>query len=76
MMHRVETVREKSESIVKQIKEYGRRGNLRNGDEELNRERHTIQQRRWRVGRGEGTEADHRADAQVDLLARYESRYT
>jgi hypothetical protein len=34
-----------------------------------------IQQRRWRVGLGEGTEADDRTDMQADVLRRYENRY-
>jgi hypothetical protein len=37
-----------------------------------NHARHEIQQRVWRIGRGEGTEADFRGEAQADLLRRNE----
>jgi hypothetical protein len=36
--------------------------------------REEIQQRIWRIGLGEGTEADFRAEAQSDLLRRHEER--
>jgi hypothetical protein len=41
-------------------------------DVETNGARHEIQQRVWRIGRGEGTEADFRGEAQADLLRRHE----
>jgi len=36
-----------------------------------NLERHEIQQREWRLGRGDATEADHLHDRQADLLRRH-----
>jgi hypothetical protein len=43
-------------------------------DEESNRTRHEIQRQIWRVGRGTGTEADHRAAAIRDMRHRQTSR--
>jgi hypothetical protein len=43
-------------------------------DETDDRARYEIQQRYWRSGRGEATEADHRAEMQSDLLRRYDER--
>jgi hypothetical protein len=37
-------------------------------DIDTNRDRHLIQQRYWRIGRGEDTEQDHRAEQTSDLL--------
>jgi hypothetical protein len=39
-----------------------------------NRERHQIQQREWRIGRGEALREDLEADAQAELLRRHEER--
>jgi hypothetical protein len=41
---------------------------------EENRERHEIQAREWRIGRGEATDQDHRADKMADLLRRHYER--
>lgn len=42
---------------------------------EDNHQRWELQQRIWRVGRGEATEADHRAEGVREMLERHESRY-
>jgi hypothetical protein len=41
-------------------------------DRESNRERHEIQQREWRIGRGEATPADDRADRIAELMRRHD----
>jgi hypothetical protein len=43
-------------------------------DPETEPQRATIQKRVWRLGRGEGTEADFRAEQQSELLRRAEER--
>jgi hypothetical protein len=43
-------------------------------DPDTDRARYEVQQRYWRSGRGEATEADYRAEMQSELLRRHDER--